>query len=76
LLDQQLGFRLGLAVAGQQHLASTGRRQTDIDCLDGDEFSQRATTRSEAAVPVPRQISTGWAETARTWVGHEVDEAV
>jgi hypothetical protein len=42
LLDQELEFRLGLGVAGQQQLASVGRWQMDIDHLDGGEFLQGA----------------------------------
>ena len=42
LLDQQLEFRLGLGVAGQQQLASISGRQMDIDHLDGGEFLQCA----------------------------------
>ena len=43
LLDQQLEFRLGLGVTGQQQLAPVGRRQMDIDHLHGGEFRQCAT---------------------------------
>ena len=35
LLDQELEFRLRLCVAGQQQIPSAGRRQMDIDHLDG-----------------------------------------
>jgi hypothetical protein len=43
LADQELEFRLGLGVAGQQQLASIGGRQMDIDHLHGGEFLQCAT---------------------------------
>ena len=42
LLDQEPEFRLGLGVAGQQELAPVGRRQMDIDHLDGGELLERA----------------------------------
>ena len=40
LLEQELEFRLGLGVAGQQQFASISGRQMDIDHLDSGEFLQ------------------------------------
>ena len=42
LLDQELEFRLRLGVAGQQQLAPVGRRQMNIDHLDGGKLFESA----------------------------------
>jgi len=42
LLDQEPEFWLRLGVAGQQQLAPVGRRQMNIDHLDGGEFLESA----------------------------------
>ena len=42
LVDQQLQLGLGLGVAGEHDLASVGRRQMDVDPLDGGKLFQRA----------------------------------
>jgi hypothetical protein len=42
LVDQQLQLGLGLGVAGEHDLASVGRRQMDVDHLDGGKLFQRA----------------------------------
>ena len=42
LPDQKLELRLGLGVAGQAQLPPVGRRQMDIDHLDGGEFLESA----------------------------------
>jgi hypothetical protein len=43
LLDQKLELRLGLGIAGQPQLPPIGRRQMNIDHLDGSKFLQSAT---------------------------------
>ena len=42
LLDQEPEFRLRLGVAGQQQLPPVGRRQMNIDHLDGGELLESA----------------------------------
>ena len=42
LLDQELEFRFGLGVAGQQQFPSVGSRQMYIDHLDGRELLESA----------------------------------
>ena len=42
LVDQELEFRLGVGVTGQQHLAPVGGRQMNIDHLDGGELLESA----------------------------------
>lgn len=45
LADQELEFRLGLGVAGQQQFASIGGGQMDVDHLHGGEFLQHTARR-------------------------------
>jgi hypothetical protein len=60
LLDQELEFRLRLCVAGQQQLPSAGRRQMDIDQLDGGRRGMQTAPKRVQATRQERDDDVGF----------------
>jgi hypothetical protein len=65
LLDQKLELGLGLGIAGQPELPPIGRRQMNIDHLDGGEFLQSAACGQPGAKACKRRCNATCMQYAR-----------